>query len=231
MNAILETINQIDQSIFFFFNGMHSPFWDDVMYLFTRTEIWLIFYFCIGYFIIKKYRMKAVGILILLAITILISDQFSTFIKETVQRLRPTHDPVIQDLVHNVYRKGGQFGFFSSHATNVFALGMFTSKLFRNSRYSLLIFLWALLVSYTRIYLGVHYPFDILTGIIVGLLIGYFMFKLLLWIEINFFLLKIPKLEDTCLSSRENKILFFALVIIIATVLMAVNQLLKAQIV
>ncbi|MFV0267132.1 MAG: phosphatase PAP2 family protein, partial [Draconibacterium sp.] len=114
--------------------------------------------------------MKAIAALVLLALSIVIADQFSVFVKETVQRLRPTHDPDIQHLVHNVYRKGGLYGYFSSHATNTFAVAAFTARLFKNIRFQLLIYFWDALVSYTRIYLGVHYPFDVLTGALVGLL-------------------------------------------------------------
>ena len=231
MIAFLETINHIDQSIFFFFNGRHNPFWDVVMPLFTLIKPWLIFYAVIIFFIIRKYRMKAIAVLILLALAILISDQFSVLVKETVKRLRPTHDPAIQHLVHNVYRKGGLYGFFSSHATNTFAVAMFTTKLFKNVRYTILIFFWATLVSYTRIYVGVHYPFDILTGMVVGLLIGHFIYKLLTFTENRFFLLKLPKLEETRLSNQESFIIIGTFTLFIISVLLTVSQLMSHQIV
>ncbi|MGQ7869572.1 phosphatase PAP2 family protein [Sunxiuqinia sp. sy24] len=229
MIAFIESINQLDQSLFFFFNSLHTPFWDVVMTLFTQTATWGLFYFTLLFFIIRKYRMKAVVILILLALVIVISDQFSVFIKESVKRFRPTHDPDIQHLVHNVYRKGGLYGFFSSHATNTFAVAMFTAKLFKNIRYQLFIFLWAALVSYTRIYLGVHYPFDILTGMVVGLAIGHFIYKLLMAIENRFLPLKMPKLKETELSNKETLVIFLVFVIFSSTVLLVINQLMHAQ--
>lgn len=229
MIAFIEPIKQLDQSLFFFFNGMHNPFWDVVMTLFTQTNIWGIFYLSLVYFIIRKYRMKSVVIFIMLALVILIADQFSVFIKETVQRLRPTHDPDIQHLVHNVYRKGGLYAFFSSHATNTFAVAMFTAKLFKNSRYQVLIFFWAALVGYTRIYVGVHYPFDVLTGAVVGILIGHFIYKLLLVIENYFLILKMPKLADTGLSNQESGIILLVFLLFASTVLLVTNQLMHAQ--
>ena len=204
MIAFIESIKQVDQSLFFFFNGIHNPFGDVVMTLFTQTITWGIFYLTLLYFIVRKYRMKAVVIFVMLALVVLIADQFSVLVKESVQRLRPTHDPDIQHLVHNVYRKGGLYSYFSSHATNTFAVAMFTAKLFKNSRYQVFIFFWATLVSYTRIYLGVHYPFDILTGAVVGILIGHFIYKLLLIIENHFLILKMPKLAETGLSNQES---------------------------
>ena len=229
MIAFIKTITDIDQSIFFFFNGMHNPFWDIVMPLFTRTELWSVLYLTLIFFIIKKYRTKALIILIGLALVILISDQFSVFVKEMVKRLRPTHDPAIQHLVHNIHSKGGLYGFFSSHATNTFAVAMFTSKLFKNYRYSLLIFTWALLVSYTRIYIGLHYPLDILTGIIVGILIGYFIYKLMLFTENRFFIIKNSKIAESGLNNQEVLIIFLVLVIFITIVLLTVNRILHYQ--
>jgi len=229
MIAFIETIKQLDQSLFFFFNSIHSPFWDVVMTIFTQTLTWGIFYFTLLYFIIRKYRMKAVVIIIMLALAILIADQFSVFVKETVQRLRPTHDPDIQHLVHNVYRKGGLYSFFSSHATNTFAVAMFTARLFKNRGYQVFIFFWAALVSYTRIYLGVHYPFDVMTGAVAGILIGHFIYKLLLVIENHFLMLKMPKLSETGLSNQESSIILLVFLLFISTVLLVTNQLIHAQ--
>ncbi len=229
MIPFIESIKQLDQSLFFFFNGIHNPYWDVIMTLFTQTITWGIFYLTLLYFIIRKYQMKAVVIFIMLALVILIADQFSVFIKETVQRLRPTHDPDIRHLVHNVYRKGGLYGYFSSHATNTFAVAMFTAKLFKNSRYQVFIFFWAAFVSYTRIYLGVHYPFDVLTGVLVGILIGHFIYKLLLVIENHFLMLKMPKLAETGLSNQESGIILLVFLLFVFTVLLVTNQLMHAQ--
>lgn len=230
MIAFIDTIKQLDQSIFFFFNGMHNPFWDIVMTLFTKTGTWTIFYLTLLIFIIRKYRSKAFVIIILLAVAILISDQFSVLIKESVKRFRPTHDPTIQDLVYSVNYKGGLFGFFSSHASNTFAVAVFTARLFKNNWYQVLIYSWAVLVSYTRIYLGVHFPFDILTGMLVGILLGHFTYKLLLIIENHFLLLKMPKLEDTGLDNQESFTIWLVFLIFTGTILIAANQLLHAQI-
>lgn len=229
MIALLETINQIDRSFFLFLNGMHNSFMDVIMFLFTRTETWLIFYLPIIYFIIKKHRAKAVLILLLLALSILVSDQLSVFVKETVKRLRPTHDPTIQHLVHNVLKKGGLYSFFSSHATNTFAVAMFLAMLFKNISFSFLIFSWAFLVSYTRIYIGVHYPFDILTGILAGLLIGLLIFKLLILIENWFFVHSKPKIANTRLNNRESSTIWLVLILFIVCVSITVKQLLHLQ--
>jgi undecaprenyl-diphosphatase len=117
-------------------------------------------------------------IFIVLAITL--ADQISVkCFKFVFERLRPSHNPEIKNQVNilNGYR-GGQFGFVSSHAANTFALAAFTTRLFRNRYFAWFIFIWAAVVSYSRIYLGVHYPLDILGGAILGMILGYLVFYL-----------------------------------------------------
>lgn len=225
MSGLLEHIINIDKSIFFFLNGMHSPYWDVVMALFTRTETWSLFYGTLIFFIIKKYRMKSILILLLIALCIVFSDQFSGIIKDLVQRLRPTHDPSMEGLVHNVLTKGGLYGYFSSHAANTFSVAVFTSLLFRNRAYSILIFVWATTVSYSRIYLGVHFPFDVLTGIITGSAIGFGLFKLMIYLDRRFFVLGLPKLNETNLDQKEFNYILLIFLCFAATVLLVANRL------
>ena len=220
MNGLID----IDQSIFLYLNGKNTPFWDAVMVLFTGTGFWLLFYLPLLYFIIRKYGAKAFIILAMLALAILISDQFSGLIKDTVQRFRPTHDPGIQNIVHSVVTKGGQYGFFSSHASNTFTTAIFTALLFRNSRYNLIILSWATLISYTRIYLGLHYPLDILAGMIFGILLGYGMYKLLIFLEKNFLLLRSPKLTATSLDNKELGYVMIILGTMVVITLLIVNR-------
>lgn len=226
MSGLLQTIIDIDKSIFYFLNGMHSPFWDVAMALFTRTETWLLFYGTLIFFIIKKYRMKSILVLLLIALCIVFADQFSGLIKDLVQRLRPTHDPSMEGMVHNVLSKGGLYGYFSSHAANTFSVAVFTSFLFRNRAYNLLIFAWAAGVSYTRIYLGVHFPFDVLTGIIVGSAIGYGLFRLMLYLDRRFFVLGLPKLNETNLENNEFTYILTIFLCFVLTTLLIANRLL-----
>lgn len=225
MSGLLESIINIDKSIFFALNGVHSPYWDVVMTLFTRTETWLLFYGTLVYFIIRNYRMKSILILLLIALSIVFADQFSGLIKDLVQRFRPTHDPAMEGLVHYVLNKGGLYGYFSAHAANTFSVAAFTSFLFRNRAYSILIFCWAAIVSYTRIYLGVHFPFDVLTGVIVGSAIGYGLFRLLLFLDRRFFVLGLPKLGETSLAKSDFNLILFVFLCFVLTVLLVANRL------
>ena len=172
-----------DKDLLLALNGMHSPLWDYSMTLFTLTPAWLVFYATIMVIIAKKHGKKSLFIFFAIALMILCTDQFSGILKHTVQRLRPSNDPAFSQLVHVFFRKGGQFGFVSAHAANTFAIATFSSLIFRNSKYTMFIFPWAILISYSRIYLGVHYPGDVICGAILGVGIGIGIYKLLTYSE------------------------------------------------
>ena len=178
---MLETLKQIDTSLFLFLNGIHSPFWDIIMWHISGKLEWIPLYVFFLFLIIRKYKMKAVWVLLAIVLVITLADQISVkLFKEQFERLRPCHNPEIQHLVHRVNNKcGGKYGFVSSHASNSFALAMFLSLLFRKRLFVGLIFFWATVVSYSRIYLGVHYPGDILGGAILGVLIGWGIYRLM----------------------------------------------------
>ncbi|MCL1821204.1 MAG: phosphatase PAP2 family protein, partial [Prolixibacteraceae bacterium] len=179
----LDFILQLDTRLFLALNGLNSPWWDTAMLFFTRKESWLIFYLALIFVYIRRYGWKSWLIILFLLAGIFVSDQLSTLLKETVQRLRPGHEPAIEGLVHIVLRPGGLHGFVSSHASNTFFVLVFTLFLFRNKTAFSTILFWALLISYSRIYNGNHYPLDILGGWILGAVLGYGFFKLLMFIE------------------------------------------------
>ena len=174
---MLDWLNQIDTELFLFLNGLHNSFFDFLMYWISNKYIWIPLYAFFLFLIIKKYKWKVVMAIILVAVLITVSDQVSVHLfKNTFMRLRPCHEPALDGLVHIVNNKcGGQHGFISSHAANTFAIAAFLSVLLKGSfRYfSLFIFIWAALVGFSRIYLGVHYPGDVFVGAIVGIVLGY----------------------------------------------------------
>jgi len=174
---MIEYLDKIDRSIFLFLNGIHSPFWDKVMFWISGDTSWIFLYIIMLIGLAVKYRWKMIFIVIAISLTITASDQFSVhFFKEVFERLRPCHNLEISELVHLVNNHcGGKFGFVSSHAANTFALAMLTSGLFRNKYFTWFIFIWAAIVSYSRIYLGVHYPGDIIGGALLGVFIGWLM--------------------------------------------------------
>ena len=145
-----------------------------ISYKYTSIPIYL----AIVFFIFKKYKWKGFIPVVAIIIAITVADQVSVHLfKEVFQRLRPCHQPEIADIVHIVNNKcGGKYGFLSSHATNVFVVASFTSLLFRNKYFSLSIIFWASIISYSRIYLGVHFPADVLAGALLGIIIGIFFY-------------------------------------------------------
>jgi len=180
---MLDWIVGLDKKAFLFLNSKHSPMWDDIMWWFSGTKFWIPLYIALIIAIIYydlSYRVFIT--LLFVAITVLLCDQISVLIKNLVERPRPTHDPEIAHLVHivNNYR-GGKFAFVSSHATNVFGVATFLAHQFRSNKWGILLFSWACIVSYSRIYLGVHYPLDIIFGAILGLLIAIQLYAFKVW--------------------------------------------------
>ena len=173
--SLPDYLKQLDQSVFLFMNGLHCSFLDTVMFWGTKTALWFPLYLIILYLIIREYRWKTLWIILFAILMILVSDQLSNLAKVFFARLRPTHEPGLMG-VHTVNGYlGGTYGFYSAHASNTMAVAVFLSSLLgKFYRYfPPLIILWALFMSYTRLYLGVHYPFDLFAGIFIGIILGW----------------------------------------------------------
>ena len=180
---MLEGLKSLDQTVFLFLNGLHCSFLDAVMFWGTSTLNWLPLYVLLLYLVIRRYRWQALWVMLFAALMILTSDQLSNIFKEWVCRLRPSHEPGLPD-VHTVNGYlGGQLGFYSAHASTNLAIAVYMILLLgRPFRYfPFLMLIWAFFMSYTRIYLGVHYPGDILAGWIAGGLIGWGFGQLCAW--------------------------------------------------
>lgn len=215
---VLHNILEWDKELFLYLNSFYNDFWDTIMLMVTRKETWFPFYAVILYYVVKNYRSKAWLVIVALALLITASDQLSVLIKDTVMRFRPVHEPAIADLVHNVLRKGGLYGFVSSHAANSFAIFIFTSRLFKRSSYYLLLLLWALMLCYSRIYSGVHYPVDLICGAGLGWGIGVLVYKLMMFVENHFFFSRSPKIEKTSLKPEQSGTIWLVFGVLMATV-------------
>lgn len=178
---MLERILPYETNLFFLINGSHTYFTDCIMWLFSGSAVWIpIAVFLIFFLVYRKKWTEWLPLLIAIAILFICCDQFSSsLIKPAFTRLRPTHYPEMMDHVRTLYGyTGGQYGFLSGHATNSFGFAMFTSLVFRKKIYSISIFIWAVIMAYSRIYLGVHFVSDVIAGAISGITIGYIVFKL-----------------------------------------------------
>lgn len=173
--SFIDQLISFDRSVFLFLNGSNSDFLDGIFLSITETITWIPLFLCMLYAVIKNNNTRRC--LILLGLTVLLvvaTDQFSSGLcKPLFHRLRPSHDPSMADLVDLVNgHRSGLYSFVSGHATNTFAIATFFSLIFRNRKTSIILFSWALISSYSRIYLGLHYPGDILAGAVSGTLIG-----------------------------------------------------------
>lgn len=172
----MQEIIHLDQSIFLFLNGLGNPYFDAFWTIVSGKLTWLPLYFIFLYLILKHFNRRSVlYILLFIALGLVVSDQLANIFKIGVHRLRPCQDLSLEGLVREV-QCGGAYGFYSAHASNTFFIASFMSALLSKKwRYfSLLVLLWAGFVSYSRIYLGVHFPLDILFGAAVGYLLGGF---------------------------------------------------------
>jgi undecaprenyl-diphosphatase len=180
---MLDCLKYIDQTVFLFLNGFHCPFFDLVMYWGTQSLVWLPLYLFLLFLVIRLYKWQTFWILMFAALMIIVSDQLSNIFKDWVARPRPTYEPGLP-IIHTVNGYlGGQFGFYSAHASTNLAIAVFLICIFqkRFRYFSPFIIAWAFFMAYTRIYLGVHYPGDIIGGWIAGGLIGWGFGILTMW--------------------------------------------------
>lgn len=172
----MEKLLQLDTELFLFFNGIHASWADRAVYLISKGWFWIPLFLFIIFLIFRMYKRRGWIVLAVFALTIALSDQTCNLVKNSVCRYRPSHTEAIADQIHLVQKPdgsryfGGQYGFPSAHASNTMALAFlvifFLSK---GKKWMIaLAVMWSLMMAYTRLYLGVHYPLDILCGFILG---------------------------------------------------------------
>jgi undecaprenyl-diphosphatase len=184
---MIEWLVHIDKILMLFLNGMHTPFLDWIMWWSSDRLLWIPLYIFLLVLFIRKYKSSSFWPIVLTILAVALSDIISVHvIKAVIHRLRPTYDPEVGPLIHTIRGyMGGLYGFVSSHAANSFALSVMTLKFLKIRPLNIFMFSWAALVSYSRIYLGVHFPGDVLFGALFGSLLALLLYYC--WLKIRFF--------------------------------------------
>ena len=172
---MIDQLREIDNQLFLTLNGSDSVYWDAVMWLVTKTTTWIPLLLVLLYVVLKNCDLRRLLLVVVaMVVALALADRLSSgLIKPMVMRWRPTHDAAFLHTVDTVRGYlGGRYGFVSSHAANTFSLFLFLSLLLRSRLVAACLFLWACLSSYSRIYLGVHFPGDVVCGALLGTLVG-----------------------------------------------------------
>jgi len=185
---MLEKLQQLDRTVFVFLNGLGSETFDPLWELITRFYSWIPIFAIILYLTFKRLGWRhALLIIGMITLLLLVTDQTTNLIKNSVQRLRPGNNPEIADLIRAVQRRKS-FSFISGHASNSMAVAFFLYRVMHPYiKYMGFFFLWPLIFAYSRIYLGLHYPGDILMGYLYGIFTAWLVLKLYIYLRDRFF--------------------------------------------
>tara|TARA_B100000768_G_scaffold131151_1_gene121841 strand:- start:1057 stop:1626 length:570 start_codon:yes stop_codon:yes gene_type:complete len=180
---MIENLLNLDRESLIYLNNLGSNNWDFIWLILTDKLTYTPFFILIIYLIFKNFSIKqSLFILLSISLLILFTDQFTNLVKDFFQRLRPCRDDTLNLLLRSIDVRCGKYGFFSAHASNSIAVSVFIYKLFNTKRYATLnyfLLFWVFVFSYSRIYLGVHYPLDIILGLIFGFIFGTYSYKIL----------------------------------------------------
>lgn len=175
---IIAQLIKFDKELLLFINSIHNSYFDVFMYTFSKVAVWIPFYASVLFVLYKKWKNKVFWITILLILCVVLCDQITVLMKENIQRFRPSHHPDIESIVHLVKNKrAGLYGFVSSHAANTIGFALISSLIIRRKIYTYAAFTWAVVTCYSRMYLGMHFPLDIIGGAIVGIIIALLLFQ------------------------------------------------------
>lgn len=217
---LVEQILPYERETFLWLNEFHNSFWDSFMWMYSGKATWIpLVLVGLGIFFYKTKWRQAVLLLFCMVLLGALCDQLSAgVIKPIFERLRPSHHPDFKDYVTivNDYR-GGRFGFISAHAANGFGIATFLSLLFKYRRFTIVIFLWATITCYSRIYLGVHFISDVIGGMMLGTLVGFLVYLLFQYGRVRILKQTIEEAKVPAYSSLRANIICVTIGVIVIT--------------
>lgn len=173
MHILQFTFPDWDRDLFLFLNGKHTPLLDFPMYAISTYLFWALC--CIALIVFMVYRSRPWGKWAALFMMggVVVNSLVNNLLKIAIMRPRPGYDPLIKDIMRQLEDPGSSYSFFSAHSSNSICLALFSALYFKNKYYSFLAFVWALTIAYSRIYVGKHYPLDVICGLLFGLVTGW----------------------------------------------------------
>jgi undecaprenyl-diphosphatase len=185
---MLEKVIDLDKQLLVFLNGLGSETFDPLWLFLTKQSSWIPLFLFLLYLVYKKLGVKQTVIIVLfVAVLLTVNNTITELFKSTFHRLRPCNDPEIKNIIRNI-KPSSTFSFFSGHSSNTMAVFVFLFSICkRYYKYFWLVILWPFIFGYTRIYLGLHFPTDILAGYTCGIIMGFLTYKLYQILQIRYF--------------------------------------------
>jgi len=179
--SFFDRVQLLDEQLFVLLNSLGSERWDGLWLFVTNKYSWIPLYVALMYLAHRHGGLRNMLIILaLIVVMITVTDQLANLFKQGFERLRPCREEHLKEIIRYIAPRCGRYGYFSAHAASSMALAVFLGLLFRKT-YKHLVFIllfWASIVGFSRIYLGVHYPLDTLTGMVIGALVGFLTYKL-----------------------------------------------------